>query len=559
MAVLRKRIAAGLTLLRSRVYPSLERGDQLCSGEREVWIGVGGNLGDPLRRFHRLWTLLKRRSDLRPLEASPILINPPFGYLDQPDFHNAVLRIATRLEPEELLRRLLEIERRFGRRRSFKDAPRTLDLDILFYGERRFDRPDLQIPHPRWRERISVTIPLALMSKRPKAAGDLPRRLRQERRARRRGVQDKRQAGEKRNVPSQRSPMVEETFEAPTPKKAFALAKEKYGRFSDLQLLRARQVMGRDGKLVAEITVAVPQSDYLASIGIDESEALMEEIAQLRNGIDRMRELAGLESTSREAVERVLTLLEEKGIRRAWLMQRLEPMLGTAVAEDEQLLLSYLLEEIDEGLTIREENLGRPRVMMMVGPTGVGKTTTIAKMAARFSYMLERDYRVALVNLDTYRAGAYEQLDNFARLLGLEHRRAESVERFAGILDELSDYDVVLVDTAGISPYDTDRLIKTIEFLKSVRDREISTQLVVAATAKYEDIREIYEHFSFINIESVIVTKFDETRRVGDLIAFLTEKHLPVSYLSTGQRVPDDLEPAAKERILEQFLGEIDG
>ena len=133
--------------------------------------------------------------------------------------------------------------------------------------------------------------------------------------------------------------------------------------------------------------------------------------------------------------------------------------------------------------------------------------------------------------------------------------------RFTEILDELENFDIVLVDTAGISPYDTDRLIKTIEFLKSVRDREISTQLVVAATAKYEDIREIYEHFSFINIESVIVTKFDETNRVGDLIAFLTEKHLPVSYLSTGQRVPDDLEPAAKERILEQFLGEgeIDG
>ncbi len=353
--------------------------------------------------------------------------------------------------------------------------------------------------------------------------------------------------------------MVEETFEAPTPKKAFALAKEKYGQFSDLQLLRARQVLNREGKLVAEITVAVPQSEYLASIGIDESEALMEEIQSLRSGIDRMKELAGVESESRKSVEKVLKLLEEKGIRRSWMLQKIEPMLGTSVAEDEQLLLSYLLEEIDEGLVVQEEKMGESRVMMMVGPTGVGKTTTIAKMAARYSYMLDRDYRVALINLDTYRAGAYEQLDNFARILGLEHRRADSVERFAQYLDELADYDVVLVDTAGISPFDTDRLIKTIEFLRSVRDREISTNLVVSATAKYEDIKEIYEHFSFINIESAIVTKFDETRRVGDLIAFLTERHLPVSYLSTGQRVPEDLEPASRERILEQFLGGIDG
>ncbi len=353
--------------------------------------------------------------------------------------------------------------------------------------------------------------------------------------------------------------MVEETFEAPTPKEAFALAKEKYGHFSDLQLLRARQVVGRDGRLVAEITVAVPQSDYLASIGIDEEEALLDEVAQLKARLERMRAVAGIPSPSLEAVERVVSLLESKGLRREWLLQRLEPMLGSTVAEDERLLLSYLLEEIDEGLAIQEEDLSRRRVMMMVGPTGVGKTTTIAKLAARYSYMLDRDYRVALINLDTWRAGAYEQLDNFAKILHLEHRQARDVASFSRDLDELSDYDVILVDTAGISPYDTDRLIQTVEFLKSVRDREISTNLVVSATAKYEDIREIYEHFSFINVESVLVTKFDETKRVGDLIAFLTEKRLPVSYLSTGQRVPDDLVPADRERILAQFAGELDG
>ncbi|WP_456391808.1 flagellar biosynthesis protein FlhF [Nitratifractor sp.] len=353
--------------------------------------------------------------------------------------------------------------------------------------------------------------------------------------------------------------MVEETFEAPTPKEAFALAKAKYGRFSDLQLLRARQIAGRDGKLVAEITVAVSESDYLASIGIDEETELMEELAELRSRLERMREAAGIPAPSLQATEKAVKLLESKGLRRDWLLERMEPILGTPTAEDEKLLLSYLLEEIDEGLRVLPEDLSRRRVMMMVGPTGVGKTTTVAKLAARYSYMLERDYRVALINLDTWRAGAYEQLDNFAKILHLEHRQPESVEEFASALDELSDYDVILVDTAGISPYDTERLIQTIEFLKGVEDREISTNLVISATAKYEDIKEIYDHFSFINIESAIVTKFDETRRVGDLIAFLTQKHLPVSYLSTGQRVPEDLQPADKETILQQFAEGIDG
>lgn len=167
MALLRRRIGPGLTLLRGDGFPRIER-RRVRPGETEVWIGIGGNVGDVYRRFGRLRIFLQRSPDLRLLESSPILVNPPFGYLDQPDFLNAVLRVATALPPRVLLRRLLRIERRFGRRRSFPNAPRTLDLDILFYGERRLGRNDLTIPHPHWRERESVTIPLAQMKKRPR-------------------------------------------------------------------------------------------------------------------------------------------------------------------------------------------------------------------------------------------------------------------------------------------------------------------------------------------------------------------------------------------------------
>jgi 2-amino-4-hydroxy-6-hydroxymethyldihydropteridine diphosphokinase len=114
---------------------------------------------------------MERQGDLSPVESSPILINPPFGYRDQPDFYNAVLLLRTPLSPRALLRRMLEAERRFGRRRSFPNAPRTLDLDLLFYEGRRIERPELQIPHPHWKERLSVTLPLAAM-------GELPPRLR---------------------------------------------------------------------------------------------------------------------------------------------------------------------------------------------------------------------------------------------------------------------------------------------------------------------------------------------------------------------------------------------
>ncbi len=128
-----------------------------------VVLGAGGNLGDVPKRLDRLVDYLAKRRDIRVVRTGPLLENPPFGYLDQPDFVNSVIVVDTALPPIELLRRLLWIEKRFGRRRSFKNAPRTLDLDIIFYDEIRLRTARLTIPHPHWRERPSVTIPLAFV------------------------------------------------------------------------------------------------------------------------------------------------------------------------------------------------------------------------------------------------------------------------------------------------------------------------------------------------------------------------------------------------------------
>jgi flagellar biosynthesis protein FlhF len=311
------------------------------------------------------------------------------------------------------------------------------------------------------------------------------------------------------------------------------------------------------GRLISEITVEVPQAQYLSSIGIDEEEELIEEIETLKSQMGRLKSIIGKDGENGGAVRHVMDLLEERGLKKEWLKQRIEPLIGTSVAEDEKLLISYLLEEIDEEILVAEEEYDLPKTLMLVGPTGVGKTTTIAKLAARYTYMLDERYKVAMINLDTFRAGAFEQLENFAGLLNINHIWAKDVASFSNALERLSDHDLILVDTAGISPYDTDRLIKTVEFLRSVESHKVSVALVLSATAKYADMQDIFEHFSFINIESTIVTKFDETRRIGELIAFLTEKRLPVSYLSTGQKIPEDLMPAQKKSILERFAGEL--
>lgn len=125
-----------------------------------VLLGVGGNIGDTRRRMNHLWHYLGSLSQLCRTRSGVILRNPPFGFLDQNDFDNTVIEIATSLQPKALLRLIWRIEKRFGRRRSFANAPRTLDLDILFFDNRKIVTKELSIPHPHWKERSSVMIPL---------------------------------------------------------------------------------------------------------------------------------------------------------------------------------------------------------------------------------------------------------------------------------------------------------------------------------------------------------------------------------------------------------------
>ncbi len=127
-------------------------------------IGIGGNLGDVAARFAKVVDYLNRVGQVRVLATSPLLENPPFGFLDQPDFINAVMVVETNLSPHGLMRYLLWVEKRFGRKRSFKNAPRTLDLDIIFYDELRLKTRRLVLPHPHFHARDSVMIPLMLLT-----------------------------------------------------------------------------------------------------------------------------------------------------------------------------------------------------------------------------------------------------------------------------------------------------------------------------------------------------------------------------------------------------------
>ena len=128
-------------------------------------VGIGGNIGDVIKRFESVYRYFLKDRRFHVLETSPILKNPPFGFLEQKDFLNAIILLQTSLNPKELLKNLLHLEKLNKRKRSFKNAPRSLDLDIIFYDNLDIKSKRLTIPHPSWHERKSVIIPLSFIKR----------------------------------------------------------------------------------------------------------------------------------------------------------------------------------------------------------------------------------------------------------------------------------------------------------------------------------------------------------------------------------------------------------
>ena len=360
---------------------------------------------------------------------------------------------------------------------------------------------------------------------------------------------------------------MNETFVASSPKEAYEQAVEKYGE-DNISLAGAKQIKYDDGILRCEVIISVSEDTFkectfgenkFVSTSENEEEELLSEISVLKDQLELLKDdiYQGIEKES-SILSDVKKLFTKKGISTQWLESTFQSLVGTEIIEDSNLLASYLIEEIDEALKIKIEDLSVPKIMMLVGPTGAGKTTTIAKLAARYAYLLDKTYKVALLNLDSYKVGAIEQLEHYAKIMQVEHISIDSTDSFQEQLKALEGYDVVLVDTAGISPYDTEKFIKTIEYVKTKSERKIEVNLVLPATVKYEDMEDIYANFSFLNLDSLIISKFDETKHFGTLLNFMLLYEIPMSYFSIGQEVPDDLMFADKEFLLEKFIGDID-
>ncbi|NEU29355.1 flagellar biosynthesis protein FlhF [bacterium LRH843] len=177
------------------------------------------------------------------------------------------------------------------------------------------------------------------------------------------------------------------------------------------------------------------------------------------------------------------------------------------------------------------------RIINIVGPTGVGKTTTIAKIAAEC--VLKKQKKVVLITTDTYRIAAVEQLKTYAKILNIPLEVAYSVDDFKRSIEQYAHYDLIIVDSAGRNFRNrlyVEELSKVIDF-----EHEADTFLVLSLTSKYEDMKEIVNQFSLIPFEKVILTKKDETSSYGAMLNIPIELGKGIAYITTGQNVPDDI------------------
>lgn len=195
-----------------------------------------------------------------------------------------------------------------------------------------------------------------------------------------------------------------------------------------------------------------------------------------------------------------------------------------------------------------------PKVVLFIGPTGVGKTTTIAKIAS--SYSMDEKKRVALLTADTYRIAAAEQLRTYANILEVPFRVIYTEEEFAGAVSDFSEFDYIFVDTTGHSHQNDEQIDKLHKMLEAIRGKaEYQCFLVLSAVTKYRDLLKIAEKYSSITEYQLIFTKLDETNSLGNLLNVKLQTDTPIAYVTCGQNVPDDIESFNPQKTVKSLLG----
>jgi len=303
------------------------------------------------------------------------------------------------------------------------------------------------------------------------------------------------------------------------------------------------------------------------SMGLEQTPAVssaldsevLQEIREMKQWMERFARQASASARKDlpEPLEHLRDRLSEQEmddeLAEQWIGAVFDQWIGEGSKWTPEQFRTALKEQVSQFLSQRiGKGIARDtRILYIAGPTGVGKTTTIAKLAAE--QLFRKGRKVGLVTSDTYRISAVEQLRTYAAILNVPLEVVQSPGDMQRALSRLESCDLILMDTAGRN-YRNEMLVAELQSLLA-KELKSETYLVLSLTSKFRDMKMITEHFSKYQLDKVIFTKLDETGSYGPLFNLLKDFPLGLSYLSTGQNVPDDLQMASEEQLYSMLLG----
>ncbi|SIQ05589.1 flagellar biosynthesis protein FlhF [Alkalispirochaeta americana] len=290
-----------------------------------------------------------------------------------------------------------------------------------------------------------------------------------------------------------------------------------------------------------------------SSAGGESMESVLSEIRALRDTL--VHQGSGKGGNDPPALQTICDVLEENDFSPVYIRKLVDSLRRDCTLDqlsDTDHLGQEVVARIKESISIYpwQERRRSPHVFVLVGPTGVGKTTTIAKLAAMYGAVADPPFDVRILTIDTYRIGALQQIQKYGEIMNIPVHAVESVGDMKNQLALHQDADFIFVDTIGKSPNDFGKLAE-VNHLVQASGGEV--HLAVSATTKRSDMEEILRQFEPFHYQAVVVTKIDETACVGGIISALKEKQKSVSFLTDGQSVPQDIERARLETFLRRL------
>ncbi len=314
----------------------------------------------------------------------------------------------------------------------------------------------------------------------------------------------------------------------------------------------AAGVRGR-GVQVIDGPANLPTAGY-APIPAPASDKLTDQVQALTGMVEKLvrrQEATASSSAPDELFETYLDLVQHDVAEdiASELIEKVRLQLTGDQLRDKALIHSKLEEfiagMIPTSITTIPASAGSPRVIALIGPTGVGKTTTIAKLAANIK--LRQGRKVGLITIDTYRIAAVEQLRTYAQIINIPLKVVTDPDELTAAIAEMADMDAILIDTAGRSPNDTGRLTELRRFLEAASADEV--HLVLSATANTRHVEIAAERFGPVGVDRLILTKLDEAVSFGMILSIVRRMNAALSFVTTGQDVPDDIEVSEGKRL----------